>query len=396
MIASPGDVKEEREIVTKEVYRWNDAHALSRKLVLQPVKWETHSTPQLGVPPQDVLNEQILDDADILIGIFGTRVGTRTEKYISGTVEEIKRHVTAGKTAKVYFSDVPVAPSEVDPEQYKALQEFKEECKKAGLYATYSSLPEFKDSIQQHLAIELNSHRYLWIPAPPSRTESPGQPPLSDEAKKALVTASEDDGGLIHSSDMGGEAVQAGKKVLTDGTVRSAAIWKEALKELESGELIEETAYDSGVYRVTGSGFRIADKLRLEEEDKKQLEIDAAIAGSAPSQALTIKSSKSIRIRRIEFLTTAGVCAANEEVSVEGDSANLPVDFNKVVKLFNTPRADRQHNDHSGPGLVRITYSRDGVTNQLDLPVLITPVFVHAGMGTTQYIALEGQKRFYI
>ena len=94
MIASPGDVKEEREIVTKEVYRWNDAHALSRKLVLQPVKWETHSTPQLGVPPQDVLNEQILDDADILIGIFGTRVGTRTEKYISGTVEEIKRHVT--------------------------------------------------------------------------------------------------------------------------------------------------------------------------------------------------------------------------------------------------------------------------------------------------------------
>ena len=138
MIASPGDVKEEREIVTKEVYRWNDAHALSRKLVLQPVKWETHSTPQLGVPPQDVLNEQILDDADILIGIFGTRVGTRTEKYISGTVEEIKRHVTAGKTAKVYFSDVPVAPSEVDPEQYKALQEFKEECKKAGLYATYS------------------------------------------------------------------------------------------------------------------------------------------------------------------------------------------------------------------------------------------------------------------
>ena len=285
--------------------------------------------------------------------------------------EEIKRHVTAGKTAKVYFSDVPVAPSEVDPEQYKALQEFKEECKKAGLYATYSSLPEFKDSIQQHLAIELNSHRYLWIPAPPSRTESPGQPPLSDEAKKALVTASEDDGGLIHSSDMGGEAVQAGKKVLTDGTVRSAAIWKEALKELESGELIEETAYDSGVYRVTGSGFRIADKLRLEEEDKKQLEIDAAIAGSAPSQALTIKSSKSIRIRRIEFLTTAGVCAANEE-------------------------ADRQHNDHSGPGLVRITYSRDGVTNQLDLPVLITPVFVHAGMGTTQYIALEGQKRFYI
>ena len=168
MIASPGDVKEEREIVTKEIYRWNDAHTSSRKLILQPVKWETHSTPQLGAPPQEVLNEQILDDTDVLIGVFGTRVGTPTEKCISGTVEEIKRHVAAGKTAKVYFSDVPVSPSEVDPEQYKALQEFKEECKKGGLYATYSSLPEFKDSIQQHLAIELNLPRYLWIsdPAP--------------------------------------------------------------------------------------------------------------------------------------------------------------------------------------------------------------------------------------
>src|SRR5258708_7832894 len=146
MIASPGDVAEERETVTKEIYRWNDAHSVSRKLILQPVKWETHSTPQLGAPPQTVLNHQILEDADILIGIFGTRIGTPTEKYISGTVEEIKRHVAARKTAKVYFSDVPVQPSQIDAEQYRALQVFKEECRAGGLYASYKTLDGFKDA----------------------------------------------------------------------------------------------------------------------------------------------------------------------------------------------------------------------------------------------------------
>jgi len=396
MIASPGDVKEEREIVTKEVYRWNDAHASSRKLVLQPIKWETHSTPQLGASPQDILNEQILEDADVLIGIFGTRVGTRTEKYISGTVEEIKRHVAAGKTAKVYFSDVPVSPSEIDPDQYKALQEFKEECRSGGLYANYSSLQEFKDSVQQHLAIELNSPRYLWIPGPVTRTESSVPNTLSDEAKKALTSASEGDGTLLHSSDMGGETVRAGMEVLTDGTARSAAIWKEILRELESSELIEQTAFDSGVYRLTGSGYRIAEKLRLEEEEKQQLEIELKIAGPAAAQTLEITSNRTVRVRQVEFLTTPGVSIVQQDLDLEDKTMSLAIKHENVVKLFNTPRNDMSNFDRSGPAIVRLTYARLGVTNSLDLPVMLKPVLVNSGTGSTQYINLSGQKRYYL
>jgi hypothetical protein len=129
MIASPGDVTQERAIVTEEIHRWNDANSSARQLILLPVKWETHSTPQLGEHPQSIINRQLLDEADIVIGIFGTRVGTPTQEYISGTVEEIKKHVAAGKTAKIYFSDIPVAPSTVDAGQYALVQEFREECK---------------------------------------------------------------------------------------------------------------------------------------------------------------------------------------------------------------------------------------------------------------------------
>jgi hypothetical protein len=47
MIASPSDVADEREIVTNVLYQWNNANAVTRELVLQPVKWETHSSPQM-------------------------------------------------------------------------------------------------------------------------------------------------------------------------------------------------------------------------------------------------------------------------------------------------------------------------------------------------------------
>ncbi len=156
MIASPGDVAEERKAVTEEIHRWNDANAFARKLVLLPVKWETHSTPQLGDHPQAIISRQLLDDADIVVGIFGTRIGTPTEKYVSGTVEEIKKHVAAGKTAKIYFSDVPVFPSSLDPAQYASLQQFREESQRTGLCATFDSVQQLKADFGHHLNLALS------------------------------------------------------------------------------------------------------------------------------------------------------------------------------------------------------------------------------------------------
>ena len=125
MIASPGDVAVECRIVTEELYRWNDANALSRELLLQPVKWETHSSPEMGAHPQHILNERLLLDADIVVGIFGTRIGIATTDFISGSVEEIKRHVAAGKLAMLYFSHVPVDPHSIDQKQWGGVTGFQ-------------------------------------------------------------------------------------------------------------------------------------------------------------------------------------------------------------------------------------------------------------------------------
>jgi hypothetical protein len=186
MIASPEDSVEERKIVTGAIYRWNDTNASVRRLVLLPIKWETYSTPQLGVPAHTVINQQLLDDADIVIGIFGPRTGTPTKDWISGTVEEIKKHVAAGKTAKVYFSEVRVAPKNVDQNQYAPVQKFQEELDGSGLSATYQNMQQFRDDFEHHLALEMNHPRYRWLDVTDKRA---GGPQLKTPIIETPVTA---------------------------------------------------------------------------------------------------------------------------------------------------------------------------------------------------------------
>jgi hypothetical protein len=173
MIASPEDVAEEQKIVTGAIYRWNDANASLRRLVLLPIKWETHSIPQLGFPAHTVIHQQLLDDADIVIGIFGGRTSTPTKDWMSGTVEEIKKHVAAGKTAKVYFSEMRVAQKSVDQNQYAAVQKFQDELDGSGLSATYQNMQQFRDDFEHHLSLEMNHPRYRWLDVPDKRAGAP-------------------------------------------------------------------------------------------------------------------------------------------------------------------------------------------------------------------------------
>ena len=78
MIASPSDVNKERQIAREVINDWNLKNTEDKKIVLLPIGWETHSAPVLGDRPQEIINKQILDKCDILIGIFWTRIGTPT------------------------------------------------------------------------------------------------------------------------------------------------------------------------------------------------------------------------------------------------------------------------------------------------------------------------------
>ena len=140
MIASPGDVGSERAIIRDVIYEWNAVHSQSRNIVLLPIGWETHSSPEMGNTAQEIINNQVLDKCDLLVGVFWTRIGTPTTEYASGTVEEIEKHIEVNKPAMLYFSSQPVALDMVEPEQYSQLKKFKDSCQSRGLYEGFDSL----------------------------------------------------------------------------------------------------------------------------------------------------------------------------------------------------------------------------------------------------------------
>lgn len=117
MIASPGDVASERSIIREVIHEWNVVHSRARNIVLLSIGWESHSSPDMGRKPQEIINSQVLDKCDLLVGVFWTRIGTPTNGYASGTVEEIEKHIETGKPAMLYFSSQPVVLDTVDLNQ---------------------------------------------------------------------------------------------------------------------------------------------------------------------------------------------------------------------------------------------------------------------------------------
>src|ERR1700720_879562 len=108
LIASPSDLTEERQAATDAIHEWNAQHAVAESIVLLPVKWETHATPETG-RPQGAINRHLVRDCDILVGMFWTKIGGDTGVAESGTVEEIDLFVAAGKPCLLYFSNRPIA-----------------------------------------------------------------------------------------------------------------------------------------------------------------------------------------------------------------------------------------------------------------------------------------------
>ena len=145
MIASPSDVADERSIVREVIYDWNAVHSERENIVLLPVGWESHSSPEMGDRAQAIINRQTLDKCDLLVGIFGTRIGTDTGEYDSGTIEEIEKHIALGKPAMVYFSKQLGDSDSFDKDQYAKLEALRQDYESRGLYGIYDGDVDFRN-----------------------------------------------------------------------------------------------------------------------------------------------------------------------------------------------------------------------------------------------------------
>ena len=176
LIASPSDLTEEREAATMAINDWNAQHAVAEGVVLLPVKWETHARPESGVRPQGAINTQIVQASDILIGMFGTKLGTGTGVAESGTVEEINQFVEQKKPALLYFSNRPTAPSAINLEQLRKLKDFKDTIYSQALVGSFCSVDELRTKLLRDLTGQVRT-------LPPVRRRSRRTEKL-DEAQK--------------------------------------------------------------------------------------------------------------------------------------------------------------------------------------------------------------------
>lgn len=273
MIASPGDVTVERNIVREEIAKWNYVNSLRSNIVLLPMGWETHSSPELGERPQELINKRILKNCDILIGIFWTRLGTPTGKEKSGTVEEIKEHVDAGKPAMIYFSSQPINPSKVDHEQYAALQSLKDSYRPAGLIEEYENIEQFREKIGRQIQFCIDNNAYIQklksnIARLDDATKKKNKKlfALSETAERLLKAASLVEEGKIYKTQYNAlPCLQIGRNIMgwnvVGGGGREYARWEHALGELVAQDFVRPEGREKQVFALTHMGWELADTL---------------------------------------------------------------------------------------------------------------------------------------
>lgn len=151
LVASPTDVPDQRDVVEREIHRWNSSGRARRAaLVMLPVRWETDAVALMGGDGQQVINQQLVDEADIIIAIFHARLGTATPRSVSGTDEEIERARTRGVPVHVYIDD-RLVPRNHDAAQLKALRAYEKRLQGEGLIGHFVSEQELVDQVGRAL-----------------------------------------------------------------------------------------------------------------------------------------------------------------------------------------------------------------------------------------------------
>ena len=166
LIASPMDVARHRDALDRGIQLWNRG-PLSKHLnvVLEVLRWEHDAVPMLGQgDAQQVINTQLADEADIVVALFHSRLGSPTERHPSGTAEEIAVGMSRGVPVHVYVDRSPL-PEDYRPDQFQELQVYLEALQPQGLLASFQGEQELL-SLVRHATEHDISELLKKLPAP--------------------------------------------------------------------------------------------------------------------------------------------------------------------------------------------------------------------------------------
>lgn len=150
-IASPDDVISERDMIEKEINKINIPNVR-----LKVIRWENDLPSTSGTRPQDLINNYLLDECDLLVGLFWTKFGKKTKNADSGTVEEIEKFILNRKPVILYFFDKPINPLSINSEDIDKIKQFREKYKDNGIYKVLNSNEYLIDNIRKDIVYNIN------------------------------------------------------------------------------------------------------------------------------------------------------------------------------------------------------------------------------------------------
>jgi len=150
-LCGPGDVSREIGIAEKVITEWNMTNWEATGCGLRTRHWRNSTTPDLSGRAQRVIDEQMVDGSDLVVGIFWNRLGTPTGLADSGTVEEIDRALHKEIRTLIYFSDLEDPSRSCDTDQEAALDAFRKKAYALGLAGTFASRKKFESDFRLHL-----------------------------------------------------------------------------------------------------------------------------------------------------------------------------------------------------------------------------------------------------
>lgn len=154
LISAPGDVPlDDLAVIRKTISQWNLNLGRVVGLTVLPVSWTEHAVAEFGERPQAILNHQIVEEADLAVALFYDRLGTPTGEAESGTAEEIKVLVEAGKSVAVLVNSAPRVPLKgLALDERQRLNAYLEDLRKTALVFEYAHVGDLVGHLNNFLS----------------------------------------------------------------------------------------------------------------------------------------------------------------------------------------------------------------------------------------------------
>lgn len=242
-IASPSDLAEDRLAIDEIIQELNLTFGNQNNLVIEQVKWETHSAPGISEKDvQNVIKNDIGNQYDLFIGLMWMKFGTPTKEFGSGTEEEFNialEHFQDNPNSiqiLFYFKEsLPQSLQDIIPEELEKVNRFRDSLGGENtLYWKYNSIENLQRFLRIHIPKRINTLI--------SYNSTLAQTATEKDSKKKLIV-DESDLGLLDYIDIFEDKIEIAKQAVNN--IATATEW--------IGEKITEKADE--ITRINSNRF---------------------------------------------------------------------------------------------------------------------------------------------